>query len=93
MRPYKRRSWVYQLRSNFEEILSYADEEIEQAIQIRAPGGDTSKNLRQFCLPFVDSHFNKIDIFSLDTQVSRRDIRIQLDFLNDHMDQTRVFSQ
>ena len=61
--------------------------------QIRAPGGDTSKDLRQFRLPFFDFHFDKIDIFSLDTQVSLRDIRIQLDFLNDHMDQTRVFRQ
>jgi len=79
------------LRSHWDDVLKLSDKQIEQLGQVGVPGEDTSKNLSPLRLPFLDSHLDKIEIFSLDTRQALLDIRSQLEFLNDHIGQTRMF--
>lgn len=77
-----------ELRSSFDKILKLSDGQIEQLGHPEKKDG-AGKTLGTFHLPFFDSHLDRITLFSVATQQALLDIKNQLGFLNDQIDQMR----
>jgi DNA repair ATPase RecN len=76
-----------------ERQLKLSDEELEDLGEIMKPDKREALTLRKFTTPFLDSHIGSLSLFSQDFQLKLFEIKSQLGFLNDQIEDAKFYFQ